>query len=42
MANVILTNFRGLADPTVLTFGITKLGNSATGKNVKCTKMLSE
>lgn len=42
MANVVLTNFEGLGDPTVLTFGITKLGKAATGKNVKCTKILSE
>lgn len=42
MANVVLTNFGGLGDPIVLTFGITKLENSATGKNVKCTEMLSE
>lgn len=42
MASLVLTNFEGLGDPTVLAFGITKLGNAATGKNVKCTKMLSE
>lgn len=42
MANVVLTNFEGLGDPTVLTFGITKLRNAATGKNVKRTKMVSE